>query len=222
MPKSITADTGMDVLTHAIEAYVSVLASDYTNALALKAMALVFKYLPRSYSDENDERAREKMHNASAIAGMSFTNAFLGINHSMAHKLGGEFNIPHGRANAVLLPYVIHYNSQKPEKFTIFPKYSEFVADYRYSQIAHQLRLGGETREEEIMALIHAVQDLMRKLNMPMSIHACGVDEKIFLEKLPELAEHAFEDQCTVANPRYPLIKDLEEIYRKAYYGEAL
>ncbi len=220
MPKSIVADTGIDVLTHAIEAYVSVLASDYTNGLAIKAIELIFKYLPRSYADANDSVAREKIHNASCIAGMAFTNAFLGINHSLAHKLGGEFNIPHGRANGVLLPHVIAYNAQKPEKFTVFPKYSEFVADYRYAQIAHVLRLGGKTQAEEIAALIEAVWQLMETLNLPTSIKACGVAEKEFLAKLPALAERAFEDQCTTANPRYPLISDLEEIYRKAYYGE--
>jgi len=222
MPKAIVADTGMDVLTHAIEAYVSVLASDFTNALAMKAIALIFKYLPRSYADENDTKAREKVHNASCIAGMAFTNAFLGINHSLAHKLGGEFHIPHGRANAVLLPYVIAYNAEKPDKFPTFPKYSEFVADYRYAQIAHQLHLGGNTREEEIAALINSVRNMMKTLNIPTSIKACGVDETEFFEKLPELAERAFEDQCTTANPRYPLITDLEEIYRKAYYGEGV
>ena len=220
MPKSIVADTGMDVLTHAIEAYVSVMASDFTNGLAMKAIELIFKYLPRSYADENDIVAREKVHNASCIAGMAFTNAFLGINHSLAHKLGGEFHVPHGRANAVLLPYVIAYNAQKPDKFPVFPKYSEFVADYRYAQIAHQLRLGGNTQEEEIAALINAIWKLMEELNIPTSIKACGVDEKDFLAKLPTLAERAFEDQCTTANPRYPMITDLEEIYRNAYYGE--
>jgi acetaldehyde dehydrogenase/alcohol dehydrogenase len=220
VPKSIAADTGMDVLTHAVEAYVSVLASDFTNGLAMKAIELIFKYLPRSYADENDTVAREKVHNASCIAGMAFTNAFLGINHSLAHKLGGEFHIPHGRANAVLLPHVIAYNAKKPDKFPIFPKYSEYVADYRYAQIAHQLRLGGNTMEEEIEALIEAVLKLMVTLNVPMSIKACGVDEKVFLDKLPTLAEHAFEDQCTTSNPRYPLITDLEELYRKAYYYE--
>ena len=220
MPKSIVADTGMDVLTHAIEAYVSVLASDFTNGLAIKAIELIFKYLPRSYADENDSVAREKVHNASCIAGMAFTNAFLGINHSLAHKLGGEFNIPHGRANAVMLPHVIAYNAQKPEKFPIFPKYSEYVADYRYAQIAHQLRLGGSTQEEEISAMINAVWKLMETLHVPTSIKDCGVDEKEFLAKIPAMAERAFEDQCTTANPRYPLIADLQEIYRKAYYGE--
>jgi len=220
MPKSIVADTGMDVLTHAIEAYVSVLASDFTNGLAVKAIELIFKYLPRSYENANDEIAREKVHNASCIAGMAFTNAFLGINHSLAHKLGGEFHIPHGRANAVLLPHVIAYNAKMPEKFPIFPKYSEFTADYRYAQIAHQLRLGGNTREEEIEALIAAVWKLMKTLNIPMSIKDCGVNEKEFFQKVPMLAERAFEDQCTTANPRYPLIADLEELYKKAYYGE--
>jgi len=220
MPKSIVADTGMDVLTHAIEAYVSVLASDFTSGLAMKACALVFKYLPRSYANENDEIAREKMHNASCIAGMAFTNAFLGINHSLAHKLGGEFHVPHGRANAVLLPHTIAYNAQKPEKFPIFPKYSEFKADYRYAQIANQLRLGGGSQKEEIAALINSVWKLMETLNVPTSIKACGIDEKEFFSKIDVLAEHAFEDQCTTANPRYPLITDLVEIYRKAYYGE--
>ena len=220
MPKSITAYTGMDVLTHAIEAYVSVLASDYTNGLAIKAIELIFKYLPRSYDNAKDMVAREKVHNASCIAGMAFSNAFLGINHSLAHKLGGEFHIAHGLANAVLLPHVIEYNAQKPTKFTIFPKYGEFVADYRYAQIARQLGFGGATQEEQIANLIQALRDLMKRLNVPMTIKDCGVDEKQFLAALPGLSERAFEDQCTTANPRYPLISELEEIYRKAYYGK--
>lgn len=219
MPKSITADTGMDVLTHAIEAYVSTLASDYTNGLAVKAIELVFKYLPASYH-ENDPVAREKMHNASCIAGMAFSNAFLGINHSLAHKLGGEFHIPHGRANAVILPYVIAYNAQKPTKFVSFPKYGKFVADYRYAQIARFLNLGGTTQEEQVQALIDAIRRLMKELNMPMSLKECGISEAEFMAKVPQLAENAFEDQCTTANPRYPLISELEEILKKAYYGE--
>ncbi|MEG1720025.1 MAG: iron-containing alcohol dehydrogenase, partial [Clostridia bacterium] len=220
MPKSITADTGMDVLTHAIEAFVSVLASDYTNGLAMKAIELVFKYLPRSYADANDEVAREKMHNASCMAGMAFSNAFLGINHSLAHKLGGEYHIPHGRANAILLPHVIKYNSELPTKFPIFPKYGEYVADRRYAKISRQLDLGGNTKEEQIASLIKAVEDLMRTLNVPMSIKECGVDETVFFANLHKLAENAFDDQCTNANPRYPLISELEEIYRTAYYGK--
>ncbi len=220
MPKSITADTGLDVLTHALEAYVSILASDYTNALALKAIALVLHYLPRSYDNPNDEVAREKMHNASCIAGMAFSNAFLGLNHSMAHKLGGEFHIPHGRANAVLLPHVIAYNAQKPTKFAIWPKYGEFKADYRYAQISRYLNLGGNTEEEQIQSLIRTVKDLMKRVNIPMSIKDCGIDESTFMAAIPGLAERAFEDQCTTANPRYPLISEIEELYRKAYYGE--
>ena len=219
MPKSITADTGMDVLTHAIEAYVSTLASDYTNGLAVKAIELVFKYLPASYH-ENDPVAREKMHNASCIAGMAFSNAFLGINHSLAHKLGGEFHIPHGRANAVILPYVIAYNAQKPTKFVSFPKYGKFVADYRYAQIARFLNLGGATQEEQVQALIDAIRGLMKELNMPMSLKECGISEAEFMAKVPQLAENALEDQCPTANPRYPLISELEEILKKAYYGE--
>ena len=220
VPKGITADTGLDVLTHAIEAYVSVLASDYTDGLAVKAIELVFEYLPRAYKDGNDFEAREKMHNASAIAGMAFTNAFLGINHSMAHKMGGEYNLPHGRANAVLLPHVIKYNSEKPTKFTTFPKYEKFIANQKYAKLAKYLGLSAATTEEGVESLINAVKKLMQELNIPSSIQLCGVDEKEFFEKLPKLADRAFEDQCTTANPRYPLVTELMEIYKKAYYGE--
>lgn len=220
MPPSITADTGLDVLTHAIEAYVSVLASDFTNGLAIKAIALVLNYLERSYKNPDDKVAREKMHNASCIAGMAFSNAFLGINHSLAHKLGGEFHIPHGRANAVLLPYVIRFNAAKPTKFTSFPKYEEFRADRKYAEIARYLDLGGTDTDSQIEALISTIEQLMAKLNMPKSIKECGIDEKEYMSKIHALAEKAFEDQCTTANPRYPLISELEEIYRKAYYGE--
>ena len=220
MPKAITADTGMDVLTHAIEAYVSILASDYTNGLAMKAIELVFKYLRRSYNDPEDAVAREKMHNASCIAGMAFTNAFLGINHSLAHKLGGEYHIPHGRANALLLPHVIAYNAQTPTKFAIFPKYGKFVADERYAQISRYLGFGGATKEEQIANLIKEVRKLMKDLGIPMTIAETGVNEKEFLSKLDGLSERAFEDQCTTANPRYPLVTELADIYKKAYYGK--
>lgn len=220
MPPSIVADTGMDVLTHAIEAYVSVLASDYTNGLAIKAIELVFKYLRRSYNDPTDELAREKMHNASCIAGMAFTNAFLGINHSLAHKLGGEYHIPHGRANAVMLPHVIAYNAQEPTKFAIFPKYGKFVAGERYAQIARYLDFGGVTQEEQVQALIREVRKLRSDLGMPKTIAECGVEEADFMRKLPKLAEEAFNDQCTTANPRYPLITELMEVYKKAYYED--
>ncbi|MDD3839477.1 MAG: bifunctional acetaldehyde-CoA/alcohol dehydrogenase, partial [Clostridia bacterium] len=162
VPKAITADTGMDVLTHAIEAYVSVMASDYTDALAMKAIQIVFEYLPRAYDDGNDKIAREKMHNASCMAGMAFSNAFLGVNHSLAHKLGGEFHIPHGRANAVLLPYVIEYNAQKPSKFVSFPKYEYYKADEKYAEISRYLGLPANTTQQGVKSLIDAVVGLMK------------------------------------------------------------
>ena len=221
LPKAATADTGLDVLTHALEAYVSNMASDYTDGLSLQAIDLVFSYLKRAYDNgSEDVIAREKMHNASCIAGMAFTNAFLGLNHSMAHKLGGEYHIPHGRANAILLPYVIKYNSQKPTKFATFPKYEEFIADKKYAKAARFIGLGGNTDEESVDKLIEAVRNLMRDLNMPMSIRDCGVEEEVFMANIDRLAENAHDDQCTGANPRYPLVEEIKEIYRKAYYGE--
>lgn len=221
LPKSATADTGLDVLTHAIEAYVSVLASDYTDGLAIKAIELVFEYLPRAYKNgDKDFEAREKMHNASCIAGLAFTNAFLGLNHSMAHKLGGEYHIPHGRANAVLLPHVIAYNASEPTKFTIWPKYEKFIADVKYAKIAKYLGLPASTTEEGVQSLIKAIRDLMKEVNMVMSIQECGVDEKTFMAGVSQLADRAFEDQCTTANPRLPLVSEIAEIYKKAYYGK--
>jgi len=219
VPASVTADTGLDVLTHAIEAYISVMASDYTDALAIKAVQMVFEYLPRAYKDGNDRLAREKMHNASCIAGMAFSNAFLGINHSLAHTLGGEFHIPHGRANAVLLPFVVEYNSKKPTKFVSFPKYETFIADKKLAEIAKALGLPACTAEEGVKSLVAAIRKLMKEVNVPMSIKACGVDEKAFMAKVDELADKAFGDQCTSANPRLPLVKELKEIYLKAYKG---
>lgn len=219
VPPSVTADTGMDVLTHAIEAYVSILASDFTDGLAIKAIQLVFEYLQRAYKNGDDSLAREKMHNASCIAGMAFTNAFLGINHSLAHKLGGEFHIPHGRANAVLLPYVIEYNAQKPTKFVAFPKYETFIADKKYAEIARFLGLPASTAEEGVKSLIDAIRGLMKELDMPATIAECKVDKRQFMAKIPYLADKAFEDQCTTANPRLPLVSELEKLYRKAYIG---
>jgi acetaldehyde dehydrogenase/alcohol dehydrogenase len=219
VPARVTADTGMDVLTHAIEAYVSVMASDYTDALAMKAIQLVFEYLPRSYRDSTDLKAREKMHNASCIAGMAFTNAFLGINHSLAHKLGGEFHLPHGRANAILLPHVIRYNASRPSKFAAFPKYEHYIADEKYTEIAKYLRLPCSNADEGVGCLISAVVELMEKLDMPLSLKECDISESVFMSKLDELADKAFEDQCTTANPRMPLVSELKEIYLKAWHG---
>ncbi|MED3035483.1 bifunctional acetaldehyde-CoA/alcohol dehydrogenase [Bacillus thuringiensis] len=220
VPPHVTADTGMDVLTHAIEAYVSVLANDYTDGLALKAIDLVFKYLPRAFKDGNDEEAREKMHNASAIAGMAFANAFLGINHSLAHKIGPEFHIPHGRANAILMPHVVRYNAIKPRKHALFPKYEHFVADERYAHIARMLGLPASSAAEGVESLVKAIIDLGKSLNINMSIAGQGVAKDQFEEVVGVLAERAFEDQCTTANPKLPLISELKEIYMKAYKGE--
>ncbi len=219
LPKSITADTGMDVLTHAIEAYVSNMASDYTDGLAEKAVELVFEYLQRAYDNGNDKEAREKMHNASCIAGMAFTNAFLGANHSLAHKIGGEFHVPHGRANAILLPYVIKYNSSKPSKFVSFPKYEYFIADEKYNKLAKKIGIKAKTTEEGVEKFIQAVKDLNAKLNMPKSFKEAGIEENEFMSKVDELADKAFEDQCTGANPRVPLVEELKQILIDSYYG---
>lgn len=220
LPKTATADTGMDVLTHAIEAYVSNMASDYTDALALKAVQLVFEYLPRAYRNGgNDEEAREKMHNASCIAGMAFTNAFLGINHSIAHKIGGEYHIPHGRANAVLLPYVIEYNASFPTKLVSFPKYKHFIADRKYAGLASCMGLNPKNTRDGVTKLIHAVRSLASEINEPLSFKECGIDETDYMKKLSDIADKAFEDQCTPANPRLPLVSEIEEIMKKAYYG---
>ncbi len=218
VPPTPTADTGLDVLTHAIEAYTSIVASDYTDALAIKAIQMVFEYLPIAYKDGSNELAREKMHNASAMAGMAFTNAFLGINHSLAHKLGGEFHIPHGRANAIMLPHVIEYNGElSPTKFAAFPKYGQFIAPKKFQEIAKSLGLKADTEEQAVKSLATAVRDLMKTCNMPMKISDCGVSKERFENVVSDLALKAFEDQCTTANPRLPLISELEGLYRKAF-----
>ncbi len=218
VPPTPTADTGLDVLTHAIEAYTSIVASDYTDALAIKAIQMVFEYLPIAYKDGSNELAREKMHNASAMAGMAFTNAFLGINHSLAHKLGGEFHIPHGRANAIMLPHVIEYNGeQSPTKFAAFPKYGQFIAPKKFQEIAKSLGLKADTEEQAVKSLANAVRDLMKTCNMPLKISDCGVSKDRFESVVSDLALKAFEDQCTTANPRLPLIAELEGLYRKAF-----
>ena len=219
LPQRITADTGMDVLTHAIEAYVSNMASDYTDGLAEKAVELVFKNLRTAYNDGENKTAREKMHNASTIAGMAFTNAFLGINHSLAHKLGGEFHLPHGRINAILLPYVIKYNASKPTKFVSFPKYEYFIADQKYADLSRRMGFPAYTNEEGVNSLIEEIKKLNRDLGIPSSFKEQGVDEQEFLSKVDMLADRAFEDQCTTANPRLPLVTELKQILIDSYYG---
>ena len=222
LPQGITADTGMDVLTHALEAYVSNMASDYTDGLAEKAVELVFKNLREAYNNGTNKQAREKMHNASTIAGMAFTNAFLGINHSLAHKLGAEFHLPHGRLNAILLPYVIKYNATKPTKFVSFPKYEYFIADQKYAEISRKMGFDASTVEKGVSSLIREIQKLNSDLNIPSSFKDAGISEKEFLEKVDMLADRAFEDQCTTANPRLPLVAELKEILLDSFYGKEI
>ena len=221
MPKGLTAASGIDALVHAIEAYVSCMATNFTNSNALEATKLVFKYLARSYNEgANDPIAREKMHYAATIAGMSFANAFLGLCHSMAHKLGAMYNIPHGVANALLIRQIIKFNStDKPTKQAIFPQYKFPCAKTKYGQIADELGLGGKNDDEKVELLIKAVDDLMTEINLPKSIKDFGVKEDVFMENLDVLVERAFDDQCTGANPRYPLMSEIKQLFLDAYNG---
>lgn len=218
-PKGLTACAGIDVLVHAIEAYVSIMASEYTNGLALEAIRLVFKYLPDAYNDGlTDVKAREKMAHASCMAGMAFSNAFLGICHSMAHKLGAFHHLPHGMANSLLLKEVIKFNAtDAPTKQAAFAQYKYPNAAYRYARIADYLQLGGNTEAEKVEALLKAIEELQRKVNMPLTIKEAGVTEEKFNESLEEMVEQAFDDQCTGANPRYPLMSELRQLYINAY-----
>ena len=223
LPKSITADTGMDVLTHALESYVSNMASDYTDGLAEKACELVFKNLREAYNNGSNRVAREKMHNASTIAGMAFTNAFLGVCHSLAHKIGAEFHLPHGRINAILLPYVVKYNAERvPSKFVSFPKYEYYIADQKYADISRRMNFPAYTNEEGVWSLIREIQKLDRDLNIPPSFKEAGLDEAEFMAKVDEIADRAFSDQCTTANPRLPLVEELKQILIDAYYGNEI
>jgi acetaldehyde dehydrogenase/alcohol dehydrogenase len=222
MPKGLCAASGIDALTHAVEAYVSVLATNFTNSSALEAVKLVFRYLPHSYSKGNaDPIAREKMHYASTLAGMAFANAFLGLSHSLAHKLGAAFNIPHGIANALVINQVIRYNAtDKPRKQAIFPQYKFPNAKAKYGQIADNLDLGGKNDDEKVELLIKAITQLKKDIQIPLSIKEMGISEKDFNAKLETLVEQAFDDQCTGANPVYPLMDDIREVFIKAYNGE--
>jgi len=227
MPKSLTAFSGLDVLTHAIEAYTSVYSTNFTEGQALEAMRLVFKYLEKSYTlGAKDVTAREKMHYAATIAGMAFANAFLGLCHSMAHKLGAMYHVPHGLANAMLLSYVIDFNAtDKPTKQGLFPQYRYPFVKGRYAKIIdylvpeHNL---GEDKDAKVQRLIDMVEDLKHKLNIPRSLKEYGIQEKEFLENVDKLSEMAFDDQCTGGNARYPLISEIKELFLKAYYGKPI
>ena len=218
-PRGLTACAGIDVLVHAVEAYVSIMASEYTNGLALEAIRLVFKYLPDAYNEGTTNiKAREKMAHASCMAGMAFSNAFLGINHSMAHKLGAFHHLPHGMANSLVMTEVIRFNSvDAPTKQAAFAQYKYPNAAWRYARIADHLGLGGNTNEEKVELLIKAIEELQSKVNMPKTIKEAGVTEEKFYATLDEMVEQAFDDQCTGANPRYPLMKELKEMYINAF-----
>ena len=220
LPASVTADTGMDVLTHALEAYVSTLASDYTDGLALQAIQMVFKYLPRAVKDgKNDLEAREKMHNASTIAGMAFANAFLGMNHSLAHKIGGVFHTPHGRANAILLPHVIKYNGTVPQKLSTWPKYDHYCADEKYATVARLLGLKADTTKEGVESLAKAVKKLGKEVGIKMNFCDQNIAEEDWNNNLKDIAFMAYEDQCSPANPRVPMVNDMIQILKDAYKG---
>ncbi|WP_454993450.1 bifunctional acetaldehyde-CoA/alcohol dehydrogenase [Cardiobacterium hominis] len=218
VPPHVVADTGMDVLTHAVEAYVSTLANDYTDGLALQAIKIVFQYLESSVKNADFE-SREKMHNASTMAGMAFANAFLGISHSMAHKIGGYFHTVHGRTNAILLPYVIRYNGTRPAKTATWPKYNYYRADEKYQDIARLLGLPAATSEEAVSAFAQAVYELGERVGIKMSFRDQGIDEKTWMAAAEEIAYLAYEDQCSPANPRLAMVSDMKEILEDAYYG---
>ena len=220
-PKSLTAASGIDAMTHALEAYASMLASDYTDGLAIKAMKLIFEYLPEAYEHGDNVKARDHMANASTIAGMAFANAFLGVCHSMAHKLGAYHHIPHGIANALLINYVLQYNaSEKPVKMGTFPQYEYPHTLEKYADAARALGIDGKDDKEVFKKLLDKLTDLKHRIGIKDSIREYGIDEKDFLKTLDEMTENAFDDQCTGANPRYPLMSEIKKLYLMAYYGK--
>ena len=221
-PKGLTAASGIDAVTHALEAYASIMATDYTDGLALQSLKMVFEYLPRAYENgQTDVVAREKMANAATLAGMSFANAFLGVCHSMAHKLGAFHHLPHGIANALMIEEVIRFNSaDAPTKMGTFSQYEYPHTKKRYAEIASYLGLTGNNDDEKVESLIKAINELKEKIGIKSSIKEYGIDEKVFLDSLDEMVEQAFDDQCTGANPRYPLLSEIKQMYLNAYYGK--
>ena len=220
-PKGLTAASGIDAVTHALEAYAAMLATDFTDGLALRALKILFEYLPRAYDNgQHDAEAREKMANAASMAGMAFANAFLGVCHSMAHKLGAFYHLPHGVANALMIDEVLRFNaSETPVKMGTFSQYDHPHTLARYAEVADYLGIGGADDEEKLENLIRALDALKERVGIKKTIRDYGVDEKEFLERLDDLCEQAFDDQCTGANPRYPLISEIKEMYLHAYYG---
>lgn len=221
-PKGLTSASGIDALTHDLEAYASMMATDYTDGLALRSMKMIFDYLPRCYDNgSNDPVAREKMANAATMAGMAFANAFLGVCHSMAHKLGAFHHLPHGIANALMIDHVLRFNAaETPRKMGTFPQYDHPHTLARYAEVADYLGIKGKNDAEKLDNLIKAIDELKEKVGIKKTIKEYGVDEKYFLDTLDNMVEQAFDDQCTGANPRYPLMSEIKEMYLKAYYGE--
>ena len=221
-PKGLTAASGIDAVTHALEAYASMMATDYTDGLAKQALKVIFEYLPRAYENgQTDVEAREKMANAATMAGMAFANAFLGVCHSMAHKLGAFHHLPHGVANALMIDEVLRFNAAEvPAKMGTFPQYDHPKTLHRYAEVAESLGLAGKNDEESLENLIGAIDELKAKVGIKKTIRDYGIDEKNFLDRLDEMVEQAFDDQCTGANPRYPLMSEIRQMYLNAYYGK--
>jgi acetaldehyde dehydrogenase/alcohol dehydrogenase len=220
-PKGLTAASGIDAVTHALEAYASMMATDYTDGLAKQALQVIFKYLPRAYENgQTDVEAREKMANAATMAGMAFANAFLGVCHSMAHKLGAFHHLPHGIANALMIDEVIRFNSSEaPTKMGTFSQYDHPKTLHRYAEVAESLGLAGKNDKESVENLIKAIDELKEKVGIKKTIKDYGIDEQDFLARLDDMTEQAFDDQCTGANPRYPLMSEIKQMYLNAYYG---
>ena len=221
-PKGLTSASGIDAVTHALEAYASMMATDFTDGLALRSLKMIFEYLPRAYDNgPNDPVAREKMGNAATMAGMAFANAFLGVCHSMAHKLGAFHHLPHGVANALLITDVMRFNAAEvPSKMGTFPQYDHPHTLARYAEVADYLGVKGKNDQEKLEGLIDKIEALKERVGIKKTIKDYGVDEKYFLDTLDNMVEQAFDDQCTGANPRYPLMKEIKAMYLKAYYGK--
>ncbi|MEG2073532.1 MAG: iron-containing alcohol dehydrogenase, partial [Angelakisella sp.] len=221
-PKGLTSASGVDAVTHALEAYASVMATDFTDGLALRSLKMIFEYLPRAYDNgQTDIAAREKMANAATMAGMAFANAFLGVCHSMAHKLGAFYHLPHGVANALMIGEVLRFNAAEiPTKMGSFSQYDHPHTLARYAEVADSLGIKGRDDSEKLENLIKAIDTLKARVGIKATIKDYGIDEKEFLERLDELSEQAFDDQCTGANPRYPLISEIKEMYLNAFYGK--
>ncbi|MEG2852231.1 MAG: iron-containing alcohol dehydrogenase, partial [Hydrogenoanaerobacterium sp.] len=221
-PKGLTSASGIDAVTHSLEAYASMLATDFTDSLALRSLKMVFEYLPRAYDDgRTDTVAREKMANAATMAGMAFANAFLGVCHSMAHKLGAFHHIPHGIANAFMIDEVLRFNANEvPVKMGTFSQYDHPHTLARYAEVADYLGFKGKDDSEKLESLINGIDELKEKIGIKKCIKDFGVDEKDFLARLDEMTEQAFDDQCTGANPRYPLMSEIKQMYLNAYYGK--